>query len=149
MSSRECKRCPVVVCGRELLADLLVIGTNKFDVILGMDWLNNFHVIINCQYRSVVFKIPDHPEFEFMSSSKVMEQLEYRASMDVVLTWIEVEEKPIPEISDEFLDVFSDELPGLPPDRDIEFVIDLILGVTPISKPPYQMPIKDLEELRK
>ncbi|XP_020242946.1 uncharacterized protein LOC109821168 [Asparagus officinalis] len=149
MSCRECKKCPLVVCGRELITDLLVIDTNGFDVILGMDWLYNFHATINCRRRSVVFKIPDHPEFEFMSGSKVMEQPEYRAGVNGVLTWIEVEDKPIPEIIKEFLDVFPDELPGLPPDRDIEFVIDLIPGVAPISKPPYRMPIADLEDLRK
>ena len=139
----------MVVCGRELFADLLVFDTNGFDVILGMDWLYNFHVTIDCQRRSIVFKIPGHPEFEFMSGSKVMEQPEYRAGMDGVLTCIEVEEKPIPEIVEEFLDVFPDELSGLPPDRDIEFVIDIILGVAPISKPPYWMPLVDLEELQK
>ncbi|XP_020270910.1 uncharacterized protein LOC109846096 [Asparagus officinalis] len=148
-SSRECKKCPVVVCGRELFADLLVIDTNRFDVILGMDWLYNFYATIDCRRRSVVFKIPDHPDFEFMSGSKVMEHPEYRAGVEGVLTCIEVEEKPIPEIVKEFLDVFPNELPGLPPDRDIEFVIDLIPGVSPISKPPYRMPIADLEELRK
>ncbi|XP_020242931.1 uncharacterized protein LOC109821150 [Asparagus officinalis] len=147
MSSRECKRCPVVVCGRELFADLLVIDTNGFDVILGMDWLYNFHATIDCRRRSVVFKKPGHPDFEFMSGSKVMEQPEYRAGMDGVLTCIEVEEKPILEIVEEFLNVFPDELPGLPPDRDIEFVIDLIPGVAPISKPPYRKPIADLEVL--
>ncbi|XP_020272514.1 uncharacterized protein LOC109847694 [Asparagus officinalis] len=99
--------------------------------------------------RSVVFKIPDHPEFEFMSGSKVMEQPEYQAGMDGVLTCMEVKEKPILEIVEEFLDVLPNELSGLPLDRDIEIIIDLILGVAPILKPPYRMPIADLEQLRK
>ncbi|XP_020250169.1 uncharacterized protein LOC109827576 [Asparagus officinalis] len=148
-SSRECKKCPVVVCGMELFADLLVIDTNGFDVILGMDWLYNFHVRIDYQRRSIVFKILDLPDFEFMSGSKVMKHLEYRADKEGVVTCIEVEEKHKPEIIKEFLDIFPDDLPGLPPDKDIEFVIDLIPGVSPISKLPYQMPIADLEELRK
>jgi hypothetical protein len=38
----------------------------------------------------------------------------------------------------EFADVFSDDLPGMPPDRDIEFIIELQLGTTPISKRPYK-----------
>ncbi|XP_020249185.1 uncharacterized protein LOC109826568 [Asparagus officinalis] len=139
----------MVVCGRELFTDLLVIDTNRFSVILGMDWLYIFHMTIDCRHRSVVFKLPDHPEFEFISDSKVMEQPEHRAGMDGVLTWIEVEEKPIPKIVEEFLDVFPDELSGLPPNRDIEFIIDLIPRVAPISKPLYQMLISDLEELRK
>jgi hypothetical protein len=49
----------------------------------------------------------------------------------------------------EFLDVFPKDLPGMPPDRDIEFSIELIPGTAPISKRPYRMDVKDLAELKK
>jgi hypothetical protein len=49
----------------------------------------------------------------------------------------------------EFLDVFSNELPSLPPDRDIKFGIELILGTAPISRRPYRMPLDELVELKK
>ena len=49
----------------------------------------------------------------------------------------------------EFPDVFPEELSGMPPDRDIEFVIDLIPGTAPISKRPYRMPVNELVELKK
>jgi hypothetical protein len=48
----------------------------------------------------------------------------------------------------EYLDVFPDDLPGMPPDRDIEFVIELQPGTAPISKRPYRMPPKELAELK-
>ena len=48
----------------------------------------------------------------------------------------------------EYADVFSDDLPGMPPDRNIEFVIELQPGTAPISKRPYRMPPKELAELR-
>ena len=48
----------------------------------------------------------------------------------------------------EFLDVFPDELLGLPPDRDIEFKIELIAGTTPISRRPYRMLPNELAELK-
>ena len=48
----------------------------------------------------------------------------------------------------EFPDVFLDELPGLPPDRDVEFKIELLLGTTPISQRPYRMPPNELAELK-
>jgi hypothetical protein len=48
----------------------------------------------------------------------------------------------------EFSDVFSDELPGLPPDRDVEFAIELIPGIPPISRKPYQMPPNELAKLK-
>jgi hypothetical protein len=49
----------------------------------------------------------------------------------------------------EFLDVFPDELPGLPPDRDVEFGIELISETAPISRRPYRMPPDELTELKK
>jgi hypothetical protein len=52
---------------------------------------------------------------------------------------IEIPLKKIPIICD-YADVFPDELPGMLPDRDIEFAIELQPGTTPISKRPYQMP---------
>ena len=48
----------------------------------------------------------------------------------------------------EFLDVFLDDLPGLPPDRDVEFKIELIPGIAPISRRPYRMPPNELAELK-
>ena len=48
----------------------------------------------------------------------------------------------------EFQDVFPDDLPGLPPEREIEFGIDLLLGTTPIFKPPYRMAPAELKELK-
>jgi hypothetical protein len=49
----------------------------------------------------------------------------------------------------EYPDVFPDELPGMPPDRDIEFAIELQPGTAPISKRPYRMPPTELAELKK
>ena len=48
----------------------------------------------------------------------------------------------------EFPDVFPDELPGLPPDRDVEFKIELLPGTAPISRRPYRMPPNELAELK-
>jgi hypothetical protein len=47
------------------------------------------------------------------------------------------------------LNVFPKELPGIPPDRDIGFIITLLLGTPPISKMPYRMLINELVELKK
>jgi hypothetical protein len=48
-----------------------------------------------------------------------------------------------------FLDVFPEELPRMPPDREVEFVIDLLPGTAPISKRPYRMSVEELKELKK
>jgi len=57
---------------------------------------------------------------------------------------------PLPQIPMvcEFPDVFSEELLGLPPDREVEFAIELIPGTTPISRRPYRMPPNELAELK-
>ena len=52
-------------------------------------------------------------------------------------------------IASEYPDVFPEELPGMPPDRDIEFVIDLVPGTSPIAKRPYRMAATELAELKK
>ena len=59
-----------------------------------------------------------------------------------------VVQEEVPVVRD-FPDVFPEELPGMPPDRDIEFLIELLPGTGPISKRPYRMPAKDLEEIKK
>jgi hypothetical protein len=49
----------------------------------------------------------------------------------------------------DFSDVFPEELPGMPPDREVEFVIDLLPGTAPISKRQYRMFVEELKELKK
>src|ERR1041385_1281960 len=60
---------------------------------------------------------------------------------------------PLPELEDipvvrDFPDVFPEELPGMPPDRCVEFIVDLIPGTTPISRRPYKMAPHELAELK-
>ena len=52
-------------------------------------------------------------------------------------------------VVDEFLDVFPDNLPGMPPNRDIEFIIELLSRTAPIAKHPYRMGVNELEKLKK
>jgi hypothetical protein len=49
----------------------------------------------------------------------------------------------------EFTNVFPEELPGIPPDREVEFVIDILPGTAPISKRTYRMSVDELKELKK
>jgi hypothetical protein len=56
-----------------------------------------------------------------------------------------MEEIPVVQ---EFIDVFPEDFPRLPPDREIEFCIDLILGAALISKAPYRMALAELKELK-
>jgi hypothetical protein len=75
--------------------------------------------------------------------------------IDVILgmNWLTQHKAIVPEIKDipvvcEFPDVFPEDLPGLPPERDVEFVIELKPGTTPISRRSYRMPPNELAELK-
>jgi hypothetical protein len=62
------------------------------------------------------------------------------------LKGVSLDEVPVVK---EYPDVFPEELPGMPPDRDVEFIIDLLPGTGPIAKRPYKMDIDELKELKK
>ena len=110
-------------------------------MILGMDWLGGCKGVIDCAKRSVHLTSPQGDRIEFVATvpsvtNCVVNQLEVTRLEDIRVVW-------------EFPDVFLDDLPGMPPDRDIELVIDLLPGTAPISKRPYRVAINELEELKK
>jgi len=157
------KSCPVVVQGREMLADLMVLEMIDLDVILGMDWLAAYHATLDCRFKVVKFEIPGEIPLEVQgirleAPNNLISVLGARRLLrkgcqgflamvrDVEKPLISVDEVPVVR---EFLDVFPDELPGLPPNREIEFGIDLIPGTQPISIPPYRIAPKELKELQK
>ncbi|XP_020262437.1 uncharacterized protein LOC109838398 [Asparagus officinalis] len=148
VASSSYEACPVVICGKELFVDFLVIDLLSFDAVFGMEWLGSFFSTIDCHRRSVVFEIPDHPRFEFPSGSTSVGPVEYKARpKKAILTAMQVEpEKAI--VVQEFEDVFPDDIYGLPPDRAIEFSIELKPRTASISKTPYRMPPAELTELQ-
>jgi len=129
------------------------------DVILGMDWLSKHHVMLNCHDKTIVFQselIPNPQEefISFISANQIMASLRGGAQGYLLLSSLEVKEKDKPDITllpvvSEFPEVFPEDVPGSPPDREIEFVIDLIPGTGPISLAPYRMSPAELAELKK
>jgi hypothetical protein len=65
------------------------------------------------------------------------------------MNWLDDDTDQEDPVVDEFPDVFPDDLPGMPPDRDIKFIIELLLGTASIAKRPYRMGVDKLEELKK
>jgi hypothetical protein len=110
------------------------------DVILGMEWMNQHKVILDISDRVVEINSP--------TVGHTTLYLPFKDGTDscAYVTII----SPLDEIPVvcEYPDVFPNELPGMPPDRDVEFVIELQPGTTPISKTPYRMPPKELAELK-
>ena len=66
--------CPVLVEGRELLANLILLDVLEFDVILGMDWLARHYASLDCREKVVIFKIPNDEEFRFRGDKISMPQ---------------------------------------------------------------------------
>jgi hypothetical protein len=134
---------------------------SEFDVILGMDWLSMYHACVDCFCKEVVFRPPGAIEFKLqgnqgISLPKLVSAMQatwllkqwcsgFLACVTKEAMEAEIEEIPIVQ---DFVDVFPDELPGLPPDREIEFTIDLFPGTGPISKAPYRMAPLELRELK-
>ncbi|XP_038988015.1 uncharacterized protein LOC120112523 [Phoenix dactylifera] len=162
ITSLICKSCPVIVEGRDLKADLIVMDLHEFDLILGMDWLAIYHATIDCFSKRVTFRIPDIEEFYFVGdggcvSSQIVAALQgirsLRKGCSVYMAAVMDSEQSEQKIEDipvvrEYPDVFPDELPGLPPVREVEFAIDLNPGTAPISRPPYRMAPAELKELK-
>jgi hypothetical protein len=106
------------------------------DVILGMDWMTQHKVVLDISDRVVEINSPT-------TVGHTTLYLPFKDGTDscAYVTIISPLDK-IPVVC-EYPDVFPDELPGMPPDRDVVFVIELQPGTAPISKRPYRMPPKD------
>jgi hypothetical protein len=116
------------------------------DVILGMNWLTKYQASLSCDKRTVKLVSP--------SGEEVLVELVLseprKGSYHQVTACIE-EIKPLEAINvvSEFPDVFLEELPGMPPERKVEFTIELVPGTDPISKRAYRMSGPELVELKK
>jgi hypothetical protein len=132
---------PITLAEQDFPTNMIVLKGQDIDVILVMNWLAQHKAILNTDLRTI--------------------GLSY-GHEDVILSIpIAIPAKPfgrvyeaiIPEIQDisvvcEFPDVFPEDLPGLPLERDVEFVIELKLAKAPISRRSYRMPSNELAELK-
>jgi hypothetical protein len=121
---------PVTLAEQDFPTNMIVLKGQDIDVILGMNWLAQHKAILNNDLRTI--------------------RLSYGQEEVLLSIPIAIPAKPfgriyvaiIPEIQDipvvcEFPDVFPKDLPGLPPERDVEFVIELKPGTAPISRRSY------------
>jgi hypothetical protein len=135
-----CSRVRIILSGVEFLANLVVLKYKGIDVILGMDWLSQHHGLISCADKVVHLTNPDAIQVTCHTRGHKPDIMVF--SMDAK----SIEDVPVVR---EYPNVFPEELPGMPPDRDVEFVIDLIPGTSPIAKRPYRMAAPELAELKK
>ncbi|XP_074320420.1 uncharacterized protein LOC141657170 [Silene latifolia] len=143
--------------------DLMEFPLGGFEVILGMDWLGKYKAFIDCYQKKISLRGPKgvrvtykgymiKPKVKFISVNTLKSSLRKGDQLILCQMWDRESETPriydIPVVRD-FEGVFPEEIPGLPPKRDVDFSIDLKPGAGPISKPPYRMGPKEMEELKK
>jgi hypothetical protein len=108
--------------------------------------LSKHKVLIDCVKRSVKLSTPDGKELEFVAEPVVTAK---GVANHVKVNQLDGNQGPMVPMVNGFPNVFPDELPGIPPNQDIEFVIDLMPGTAPIYKSPYRMATLELAELKK
>jgi hypothetical protein len=131
---------PLKLGSKIIQSNLITIDLEGMDVILGMDWMTQPKVILDISDRVVEINSPTVGHTTSYLPSK--DGADSCAYVTII--------SPLDEILVvcEYPDVFPDEFPGMSPDRDVEFVIELQPGTAPVSKRPYRMPPKELAEMK-
>ncbi|GKC43874.1 hypothetical protein Tco_1061596 [Tanacetum coccineum] len=113
----------------------MTIKLGSFDVVIDMDWLSKYHARIICDNKFVHIPIDGETLIIQGDRTEVMKKKPDKKRLE-----------DIPVVK-EFPEVFPEDLPGLPPIRQVEFQIDLIPGVTPVARTPYRLAPSEIQEL--
>ncbi|XP_073035230.1 uncharacterized protein [Primulina eburnea] len=144
-------------------ADLIVLPLPEFDIILGMDWLSSHGAVIDFRQRSVsvrppsgkpfVFEAARHQQFPHVISCMCARKIIKRGCQAFLASIVSVSEPVSQRLEDvdvvsEFSSVLPDDVSGIPPDREVEFSIELMAGTMPIYKAPYRLAPAEMKELK-
>ncbi|XP_050884304.1 uncharacterized protein LOC127087461 [Lathyrus oleraceus] len=149
-----CENCSLSVNGRIFHIDLICLPLKKVDVVLGMDWLSANSVFIGCEEKLIIIPSSETTPKDVLATilkgtiGMVNFLFEKEKSVLFVLTKecndnLNVMQIPI---VCEFPEVFPKVVTSLPPEREVEFYIDLIPGMDPISISPYRMALSQPEK---
>ncbi|XP_052885303.1 uncharacterized protein LOC108485280 [Gossypium arboreum] len=156
------KNVPLEVQGAIFLADLMELPFGKFEMILGMDWLVKHRVSLDCATKRVVLITAEDSEVVIIGErrnylSNVISTLRVKKFVckgcAAYLAYISVSDSEDSSVKDiktvkDFLNVFPEELFRLPPNREVEFGIELPPSTAPVSNAPYRMAAKEIIDLR-
>ncbi|KAJ0955677.1 putative nucleotidyltransferase, Ribonuclease H [Helianthus annuus] len=160
-ASHVVKGCQLILANQTFSIDLIPIVLGSFDVVIGMDWLSQHRAEILCNEKIV--RIPGLGSEPLMIRGDKRSAVEniisllkaqkclrkgHTATLALVTDTTEKEKKleDFPVVRD-YPEVFPEELPGLPPHRQVEFQIDLAPGAAPVARAPYRLAPSELEEL--
>nr|GEZ49965.1 reverse transcriptase domain-containing protein [Tanacetum cinerariifolium] len=152
--------CTLTLQNQPFEIDLVPIKLDSFDIVIGMDWLSKYHAKILCDEKVVHIPIDGETLIIRGDQSKTRLNLiscikiERYISRGCQIFMIQVMEKKSEEkilkdipVVKEFPDIFPEDLPGLPPFRQVEFHIDLIPGAAPVACTPYRLAPLKMQEL--
>jgi hypothetical protein len=131
---------PLSLAGRLFRTNLIVLEGQEIDVILGMGWMKRCKTVLDIVAHIVHLESPTHGTvvLKLPPPISIASALHHTVAQNL---------EDIP-VACEFSDIFPEDLPDMPPDRDVEFVIELQPGTTSISRRPYKMTRKELAELK-
>jgi hypothetical protein len=139
-SNQIARQVPLQMGSKLIPTDLITLSLQGIDVILGVNWMTQHHVVLDLSSRSV--------EIDSPTCGSALLYLPWHDCITLSAFAVsETQLSAIPVVR-EYPDVFPEDLPGMPPDRAVEFVIELQPGTAPISRPPYRMPPNELAELK-
>jgi hypothetical protein len=136
-----CPAVSITIRGVDFLVNLIILDSMGIDIILGMDWLRKYDRVMLCAKRAIRLTMEDGTIVEFNAA--------IQTDQVSLLNKVQVTSLNEIRVVQEYPDVFLEDLLGMLPDRDIEFIIELLPGTPPISKRPYRMPVNELVELKK
>ncbi|GJV32678.1 putative reverse transcriptase domain-containing protein [Tanacetum coccineum] len=160
--------CTLGLLGHPFDIDLMPVEFSSFDVIVGMGWLAKHHAVIVCDERIIYVPYGDEvliiegdgrkggskSKLSIISCTKTQKYIQkgypvYLAQVTAKRFDDKPEEKRLEDvlIVQDFLEVFPEDLPGLPPTRQVKFQIDLVPGVAPVARSPYRLAPSEMQEL--
>eukprot|EP00253_Pinus_taeda_P015343 PITA_15343 len=156
--------CSFTIAGQPVTADLNVLPLGSYDILIGMDWLEKHWSLVDCKTKIIYYRDQQGNRKEMQGIKQPVQVRPITANQltkcirkgcqvyAIQVGYADSKDKSaslnsIPIIQ-EFTDVFPEEIPGLPPRRNIDFTIELVPGAAPVSRAPYRMSIPELTELK-
>eukprot|EP00253_Pinus_taeda_P017453 PITA_17453 len=156
--------CSFIIADQTITADLSILPLGSYDILIGMDWLEKHWSLVDCKTKIIYYRDQQGNRKEMQGIKRPVQvrpitanqlvkcvrkgcqvyaiQVGYANSKDKTASLNNI------SVIQEFADVFPEEIPGLPPRRDIDFTIELVPGVAPVSRAPYRMSVPELTELK-
>ncbi|XP_027348066.1 uncharacterized protein LOC113859512 [Abrus precatorius] len=155
-TSLVCRDCNVCLEGREFFVDLICLPLSELDIILGMDWLSANHVMLDYPNKKLVLNSCNVERTKGRTQEGKDAQCTHtprdvRLQVFTIFTVEDPKDDPVLDeipIVREYPEVFLENVPGLPPEREVEFSINLVPGAGPVSMAPYRMSLVELAELK-